>query len=87
MNRCINDVAQVDFQIPWVLGFFLTTFIYTVVIMIVTSIFTPVVTLIVILCFVLVIIQFKKFVLVGTQIKRLTQISAAPVISLSSEFI
>lgn len=52
-----------------------------------TSILTPVVIVAVFICFFYIIVLFKRFVYVGTELKRLTQISSSPVISLASELI
>ena len=71
LNRCITDVAIIDFEIPRELGMFLATFITTIVILIMTSILSPVVIVAVVGCFVYVALIFKKFVSIGTELKRL----------------
>jgi ABC-type multidrug transport system fused ATPase/permease subunit len=87
LNRCINDVNILDFRIPWLVGFFLNIFVLFFVIMILTAILSPVVIIAIALAVAFVAVKFKQFVMTTTELKRLTQLSAAPMISLASEFI
>jgi ABC-type multidrug transport system fused ATPase/permease subunit len=56
-------------------------------IMIFTSILSPVVIVAILIAVLFIINKFKKFVKTTTELKRLSQLSAAPMISLASEFI
>ena len=60
LNRCITDVAIIDFDIPRELGLFLTTFITTIIILIMTSILSPIVIVSVVICFLYVALIFKN---------------------------
>lgn len=87
LNRCINDVSILDFRIPWLLGFFLNIFVLFLVVLIFTAILTPIVIIAILIAVIFIAIKFKQFVKTTTELKRLSQLSAAPMISLASEFI
>lgn len=52
-----------------------------------TSILSPIVIVVVFIVFAYIIVLFKRFVEVGTELKRLTQVTGSPVITLASELI
>lgn len=87
LNRCINDVAVIDFDIPTELGMFLTTFITFLVVIIMTSMLSPVVIVAVVISAKYLTLALKKFIPVISELKKLVQISEAPLISITSELI
>jgi ABC-type multidrug transport system fused ATPase/permease subunit len=87
INRCTNDVDQLDYHIPWMAAFFLNTgFNYIGTLILTASVNWIVLVLILGAAYVLS-RQFKRYVMTSVELKRIIQLSAAPLLSLSSELI
>lgn len=87
INRCTNDVDQLDFNIPWMMSFFLNTGFDFAGALILTSIVSPAVIIFIFIALFFISRAFIKYMKTTIELKRLVQLSAAPVISLSSELI
>jgi ABC-type multidrug transport system fused ATPase/permease subunit len=87
INRCTNDVDQLDYNIPWMMSFFLNTGFNFLGAMVLTAVASPIVIVFIVIALVIVYRSFVKYIKTTIEIKRLVQLSAAPVISLSSELI
>ena len=69
------------------IGFFLNIGIMFVATLIITSILSPIVIAAIGLSMIYLVVKFSQFVKTTTELKRLTQLSGAPVISIASELI
>ena len=87
INRCTNDVDQLDYNVPFMSGFFLNTAFNFAGALILTSVISPLVIVFIFIALVIISRSFGKYIRTTIELKRLVQISAAPVISLSSELI
>jgi ABC-type multidrug transport system fused ATPase/permease subunit len=87
INRCTNDVDQLDYNIPWMMSFFLNTAFDYAGALILTAVVSPVVIVFIVIALIIVSRSFTKYIRTTIELKRLVQLSAAPVISLSSELI
>lgn len=87
INRCTNDVDQLDYNIPWMMSFFLNTGFNFAGALILTSVVSPIVIVFIFIALVIVSRSFTRYIKTTIELKRLVQLSAAPVISLSSELI
>jgi ABC-type multidrug transport system fused ATPase/permease subunit len=87
INRCTNDVDQLDFNIPWMMSFFLNTGFDYAGALILTAVVSPVVLIFILIALIYISRSLVKYMKTTIELKRLVQLSAAPVISLSSELI
>ena len=87
INRCTSDVDQLDYLIPWMLAFFLNMVFNFLGALILASVVSPTVIIFILLALLLVSKSLSKFMKTTTEMKRLVQLTASPVLSLCSEFI
>jgi ATP-binding cassette, subfamily C (CFTR/MRP), member 1 len=87
INRCTSDVDQLDFNIPWMLSFFISTAFHYAGALILTAIISPSVIIFLFIALLLLAKSFMKYMRTTIELKRLVQISMAPMLSLSNELI
>ena len=87
INRCTNDVSHLDFEIPWMMSFFLTMGFNFVGALVLASVVSPTIIIFILFAFLLIVSSFKKFMKMTIELKRLVQVSMSPVLSISSELI
>jgi len=87
INRCTNDVDQLDYNIPWMMAFFLNTAFNYLGTLILTASVNWIVLILIVLAVYVLSKWFKRYVVTTVELKRLIQLSAAPMLSLSSELI
>lgn len=87
INRCVSDIDQIDFAIPFMLGFFMTSFFNMLAAVILVSVFSPLIVLFVVVGFSMLRRSFDKYFRTAVELKRLASVSTSPMISKCSEFI
>lgn len=87
LNRCTNDVDTVDTIIPWMNSLFLNFFCGLLGVLFVVSFTSPIVIVFILIGFLLFRANLKKFMIATIDLKRLNQLSAAPLINICSEYI
>ena len=87
MNRCNDDVYQVDFVIPSVISFFLESFsIFSVAVIIVVAVL-PVLGIIVLVFGFILFFAMRKYMRTAVELRRLTQLAVSPLLNKVSEVI
>jgi ABC-type multidrug transport system fused ATPase/permease subunit len=87
INRCTGDVDDVDYTIPWFLGFFMNIGFNFMGVMFLTAMISPLVILIMLIGFLVIVSSFRKYLKTAIEIKRLIQISNSPIVSMTKELI
>ena len=87
INRCTNDVDQLDFEIPWQISFLFNTIFNYAGALILTAVISPIVILFILIALISLYKSFSLYMNVSIELKRMIQVSAAPMISLASELI
>lgn len=71
INRCTSDVDQLDFNIPWMMSFFLNTGFNFAGAMILTAIGSPLVLIFIVIALIILSRSFGKYMRTTTELKRL----------------
>lgn len=87
INRCVSDIDQIDFAIPFMIGFFMTSFFNLIAAIILVSVFSPLIIVFVVTGFLILRNSFRRYFTTAVELKRLASISMSPMISKCSEFI
>lgn len=87
INRCTNDVDQLDFVIPLMNSYFLNMIFSYIGSLILAAIVSPIIIVFVILGILVISKSYVKYFRVAVDVKRIAQMSSAPLISIGSEFI
>lgn len=87
INRCTSDVNELDYTIPWFLGFFSNIFFNFIGVFILTMVASPTTIIFIFIAFALVYRNFKIYLITAIELKRMVQMGNSPVISITSEFI
>lgn len=87
INRCSGDLDQLDFNVPFMLAFFLNAiFIYSGALILI-SVINFYLLIFLAVSFIFVAMRFKQFIITAIELKRIIQLSLAPILSLSNELI
>jgi ATP-binding cassette subfamily C (CFTR/MRP) protein 1 len=87
MNRCNDDVYQVDFMVPSTMSFFLdslTTFVIAIVLIVLVL---PYILILVAIFAVMLYFIMRKYMRTAVELRRLTQLSVSPLLNKVSETI
>lgn len=87
INRCTSDVGELDYTIPFFLGFFSNIFFNFIGVFALTAFVSPITIVFIVMAFVLVAKSFNKYMTTAVEIKRMIQLGNSPIISITSEFI
>ena len=87
MNRCNDDVYQVDFVVPSSISFFLESFAIFAVAVIIVIAALPVLAVVVVVFGILLFFAMRKYMRTAVELRRLTQLAVSPLLNKVSEVI
>ena len=87
INRCTSDVDQLDFNIPFMMAFFLNTGFTYLGSLILAAAVNWYLLVFIVISFYYLGKRFREFVVTTIELKRIIQLSLAPILSLSNELI
>lgn len=87
INRCTDDVDNLDYVIPWYSSFFFSIAFSFLGSLVLATIVSPVIAILLLISLIVIVKDFKKYFKTAVELKRINQLTASPLISICSEFI
>ena len=87
MNRCVKDVSDIDFRLPFMFSFFINNFFTIIGSMILLSVISPIHLILILIVFYFVGVTIYKFNKIQVELQRMEKLAISPALSGLAEMV